>query len=58
MAQNDTNEGDEDNKLIEWLTSNRLLKVKEKFIDYQVSMNDLKTMDLDTHLTFSQIKHI
>ena len=52
MAQIDTNEGDgEQNELIQWLTDNRLLKAKEKFLEYQVSMEDLKSIDLKHDLT-------
>ena len=48
MAQVETNErvNDEDNELIKWLKNNRLLKVKQKFIDYEVELEDLKVIDL------------
>ena len=50
MAQIDANEGNgEENELMEWLKS------KEKFLDYQVSMDDLRTLDLKKDLELINI---
>ena len=48
MAQIDTNEGDgEDNQLLEWLRTNKLLKAKEKIIEYEVTLDELKEYNLN-----------
>ena len=50
MAQIDTNEGSgEDNELIKWLERNKLLKAKEQFIEFEVSMDDMRQFE-DQHI--------
>ena len=61
MSQLETNEGvndNEDNKMIKWLTENRLLKIKEKFINNDISLDDLKALDLKIDLKLINIPFI
>ena len=55
MAQVETNEGwnGEDNELLQWLKEHKLQKAKEKFIEYEISMDDLKSIDLKHDLTLT-----
>eukprot|EP01084_Bolivina_argentea_P022863 42521_1 len=47
----DTNEGaGENDVLMQWLTDNKLLKAKQQFIEYDVSMDDLKSIDIKNDL--------
>eukprot|EP01084_Bolivina_argentea_P210609 358410_1 len=54
MAQQqvDTNEGaGENDELMDFLSKNRLLKAKQQFIDYEVTMDDLKAVDVKHELS-------
>ena len=54
MAQVELNEGNgEDNELMEWLEENKLLKAKQQFIEYEITMDDLKSLDLKHDLTLT-----
>eukprot|EP01084_Bolivina_argentea_P167729 291039_1 len=49
--QVDTNEGvGENDELMKWLADNKLLKAKQQFIEYDVSMDDLKCIDIKNDL--------
>ncbi len=49
--QVDTNEGSgEHDELMRWLSDNKLLKAKQQFLEYDVSMDDLKSIDLQNDL--------
>ena len=61
MAQIVTNEGlndGEDNKLAEWLKKNKLERVKEKFDEYQISIDELKSVDINCDLEYGLIIYI
>ena len=58
MAQSyvETNEGavndGEDNELMSWLKTNKLLNVKQKFIDQDITIDDLKSLDIKNDLEY------
>ena len=55
MAQIDTNEGLNDGvdyDLTQWLKKNKLERVKEKFVEYEISMDELKSVDINCDLEY------
>eukprot|EP01084_Bolivina_argentea_P008329 15607_1 len=47
MSQIQTNEGDNgENELIEWLTTNKLLKAKQQILEFEVSLQELKEYNI------------